>query len=177
MTLSVIERNTSNIEMTEDGTPIIHESREDQQRRLQSERIDTIRDRISDSNYDPAEVSRLIAVEIAHVASKLTSTDLGSGPMATMQLKAFTEQVRALRELGKQLSDADVLSKKDVLNFDGPKFQYVLEIIVNTFVHAMKEAGTPEDMRTSIMKHFRDRMQMSENTIRKETAKIDSNKR
>jgi hypothetical protein len=101
---------------------------------------------------------------------------VGDGPIDNIRLKVFEQQLRALRELGKQLTDADLLSKKDVLNFDGPKFQFVLGVIVDSFVQAMKEAGVPEDMRTSIMKHYRDRMQMNENTIRKETARIDSNK-
>jgi hypothetical protein len=169
-----MQDDSSSIEMKEDGSVIVHESSAERERRMRWERIDGIRGKISDPNSDPADISRAIAVEIAVVAGNMVAID--GAMMSAPQLKAFSEQVRALRELGKQLSDADVLSKKDVLNFDGPKFQYVLEIIVNTFVQAMKEAGTPEDMRTSIMKHYRDRMQMNENQIRKETARIDSNK-
>ena len=171
---ATMNENTSDIEMNEDGSVNPHESKADKDRRIRRERIDSIRDKIADPNYDPSEISRDIAVEIAWVAGNMVSNEGGlQGPAV---LKAYEQQVKALRELGRQLTDADILSKKDVLNFDGPKFQFVAEIWVNTFVQAMKEAGTPEDMRNSIMKHFRDRMQMSENQIRRETAKIDSTK-
>ena len=96
--------------------------------------------------------------------------------LTTPELRAYSEQVKALRELGKQLNDADVLSKKDVLNFEGAKFAFVLETIVNMFVSAMKEAGTPEDLRTSIMKHYRDTMTLNEAKIRRDTMTIESKK-
>jgi hypothetical protein len=170
-----MSKSTSNIEINEDGTVTVLESEREKERRVKKERLETIREKITDINYDPAEASRLIAVEMARVAEDLSDI-LGDGPMDNLKLKIYEQQLKALRELGRQLNDADTLSKKDVLNFDGPKFQYVLEIIVENFIKAMKEAGTPEDLRTSIMKHYRDRMQENENIIRKETARIDSNK-
>lgn len=168
-------KNTSGMEIDEDGNVIVYESEKDKERRYRKERLENIRVRITDTNYDPAEASRLIAIEMARVAEDLSEI-VGDGTMDTLKLKVYEQQLRALRELGKQLTDADTLSKKDVLNFDGPKFQYVLGVIVDNFVQALKEAGVPEDMRASIMKHYRDRMQMSEQNIRKETARIDSNK-
>jgi hypothetical protein len=167
--------NTSGMEIDENGNVVVFESARDKERRVRRERLEVIRERISDVNYDPAEASRLIAVEIASVAEDLNDC-LGGGPLDSLRLKVYDQQLKALRELGKQLTDADFLSKKDVLNFDGPKFQFVLETIVDNFKVAMKEAGVPEDLRTSIMKHYRDRMQTSEVTIRKETARIDSSK-
>lgn len=137
-------------------------------------KLDLILDKINDANYDPAEVSRMIAVEIATVAREMTNADETTFGEA-LKLKGYSEQVKALRELGKQLTDADILSKKDVLNFDGPKFQWVLGVIVDLFVKSMKEAGVQEDMRASIMKHYRDLMGTQENTIRREVQKIDSN--
>jgi hypothetical protein len=168
-------KNTSGMEIDDDGNVIVYESERDKERKFRKERLENIRERITDTNYDPAEASRLIAIEIARVAEDLSDC-WGDGPVDSIRLKVYEQQLRSLRELGKQLTDADLLSKKDVLNFDGPKFQFVLGVIVDSFVQAMKEAGVPEDMRTSIMKHYRDRMQTNENTIRKETARIDSNK-
>lgn len=175
MSVEDILEDTSSIEMKEDGTVVVHESSAERERRTRWERINGIREKISDPNSDPADISRAIAVEIAVVAGNMVAVD--GGMMSAPQLKAFTEQVRALRELGKQLTDADVLSKKDVLNFDGPKFAFVLEIIVNMFSKAMKDAGLPEDMRTSVMKHYRDEMQMSEARIRKDTQAVGEGKR
>ncbi len=162
--------NTSGFEVDDDGNVITHESADEIDRRIRRERIDSIRDKISDSNSDPAEISRAIAVEIAVVAGNLVSSD--GSIMVTSQLKAFSEQVKALRELGKQLSDTEMLSNRDSLNFDGAKFAFVLEFIVNAFSQSMKEAGAPEDMRTSIMKHYRDKMQMAEPGLRRDTQKL-----
>jgi hypothetical protein len=167
--------DTSSIEMEDDGSVIVHESSAERERRTRWERINGIREKISDPNSDPADISRAIAVEIAVVAGNMVAID--GTMMSAPQLKAFSEQVRALRELGKQLSDTEVLSNKDSLNFDGPRFAFVLETIVNMFVKAMKEAGLPEDMRTSVMRHYRDEMQMSEAKIRQDTQKIGDIKR
>jgi hypothetical protein len=166
--------NTSNIEVNEDGSLTVHESEREKTRRVRRQHLEHIRESITNPNYDPAEASRLIAVEIARVTEDLS--DCATDGFDSVKLKVYEQQLKALRELGKQLTDADLLSKKDILNFDGPKFQYVLGVIVDGFTKAMKEAGVLEDLRTSIMKHYRDHMQMIENTIRKETARIDSNK-
>lgn len=165
-------KNTSGMEIDDAGNVTIYESERDKERRVTRRRIEEIKERISNPSYDPAEISRMIAVEIAVVAGKLTDIDVEMGALGTTKLKAYTEQIKALRELGKQLTDADVLSKKDILNFDGPKFIFVLGIIVDSFVKAMKEAGISEDLRTSVMKHYRDEMQINEEKIRKETAKV-----
>lgn len=157
------------IEMTEDGKvkrkPKEHAS---------DTKLDLIRDRISDANFDPAEVSRWIAIEIARVAQEMVSG--GNDPSQAWKLKAYSEQIKALRELGKQLNDSDLLNKKDSLNFDGPKFSFVLGEIVELFKTAMKDAGIGEDMRVSVMKQYRDLMSQNEVAIRRETQKIDSNK-
>ena len=169
-------KNTSNIEVNEDGTVTVFDSPRDKERRFRKERLEIIREKITDENYDPAEASRLIAVEMARVTEDLSDC-FGDGPMDSLKLKIYDSQLKALRELGKQLNEADTLSKKDILNFDGPKFSFVLGVIVDSFVEAMKEAGLQEDLRNSVMKHYRDRMQVNEAVIRKDTAKIDSNKK
>ena len=163
-------RNTSGMEIDDDGNVIVYESEKEKERRYRKERLEHIRESITDENYDPSAASRLIAIEIARVAEDLGDC-MGDGPMDTIKLKIYEQQLRALRELGRQLTDADTLSKKDVLNFDGKKFAYVLGVIVDNFLSSLKEAGVPEDLRASIMKHYRDKMQMSEDRIRKETAK------
>ena len=165
-------KNTSGMEIDEDGTVIVYESEREKERRFRKERLENVRKCITDVGYDPAEASRLIAIEIARVAEDLGDCEVGDA----VKLKIYEQQLKALRELGRQLTDADTLSKKDVLNFDGPKFAFVLGIIINNFVKAMTEAGVPEDLRASIMKHYRDQMQIDEVTIRKETAQINKSK-
>lgn len=164
-------RNTSNIEVNDDGSIIVLESEREKDRRIRREHLEHIREGITNPNYDPAEASRLIAVEIARVTEDLSDC-FGDGPMDTTRLKVLEAQLKALRELGKQLTDADLLSKKDVLNMDGAKFIWVLGVIVDNFVQAMKEAGVQEELRMSILKHYRDKMQVNEAQIRKDIQKV-----
>jgi hypothetical protein len=162
------------MEISPDGKIAVDESSAERERRERWERIENIRKQISDPQVDPADISRAIAVEIAYVAGNMVSSEI---VMSTPMLRAFSEQVKALRELGKQLTDAELLNNRDSLNFDGDKFKYVLDVIVNMFKKSMKEAGIPEDMRTSVMKHYRDEMTMGETKIRQDTQKIGEVKR
>jgi hypothetical protein len=166
--------NTSNLEVNEDGSLTVHESEREKNRRVRRHHLEHIRESITNPNYDPAEASRLIAVEIARVTEDLS--DCATDGFDSVKLKVLEAQLKALRELGRQLTDADLLSKKDILNFDGPKFQFALEFIVDGFSKAMKESGVAEDSRTSVMKHYRDYFIVNENVLRKEIARIDSNK-
>src|SRR4051812_27400333 len=77
--------------------------------------------KVEDPNVPVAEVSRLITIEIASVLNEQASNF--EDPTSQFKQKAYNDMVKSLRELGKQLSETDVLSKKDVLNWEGPKFQ------------------------------------------------------
>jgi len=138
-------------------------------------RFDALCAGIGDPKSDPAELSRLIASEIAGVTKNLLSRRFTAED--AYLLRGFAEQVKALRELGKQLVDTEVWSRKEILNFDGEKFQFVLQEIVALFVAAMKEAGVLEDLRVSIMKHYKDLMAMNEPRVRRETEKLGNKKR
>jgi hypothetical protein len=101
-------------------------------------------------------------------------SDALEDPSENFKIKPYTDAIKSLRELGRQLTETEVLSKKDVLSFDGPKFKYVFVEIVSIFRSAMKEAGTEEAQANSIMKHFRDLFAGKEVELRRETEKIDS---
>ncbi len=133
-------------------------------------RVDAIRAKIVDPESHPADLGRLIASEIATVAMNMRSAD-------PHIVKAFAAQVKALRTLSKQLMTPEVWSKKDIVNFDGEKFKFVLSKIEALFVDAMEEGGMPEDQRTSVMKHYRDLVAVEEPRIRRETKELGSKKR
>jgi len=131
--------------------------------------------KIDDPNYSVFEVARLIAVEMATISLLMASIDYD--PAMQWKFKAYEMQIKCLTALGKQLNDADVLSRKDILNFDGPKFTYVLGEIIALFKQSMKDAAVEESLLTSVMKHYRDLMVANEATIRRETERIDSGKK
>ena len=129
-----------------------------------------ILDMINDPNKPVAEINRVIAGEIAAATGDITTLSQASG----YKLKFLTERVRSLRELSKTLSEVEVLSKKDILNFDGPKFQFVFQEIISCIRKAAKDTGFLDDQINALLRSFRDTIAQREPELRKQTEKVDS---
>jgi hypothetical protein len=127
---------------------------------------------IDDPTGDVSVITRLIAREIAIVNEQLSQVQVD--PNQTWRLRPLVEQIKALRELSKTLQEGDALSKKDVLNFDGPKFQYVLREITVVLKKSVKEAGMGDDTVIAVLKAFRSLMATRESDLRTEVNRLDS---
>jgi hypothetical protein len=138
--------------------------------RMATARMQEILEMIEDPNKPVGEIHRFIAGEIAAVTGSISCLEQVSG----YKLKFMTEQVKALRELSKTLSEAELMSNKDSLNFDGPKFQYVFQELMGAFRKAAKDTGLTEDQINSLLRNFRDVMAQKEPELRKQTEKVDS---
>lgn len=125
---------------------------------------------IEDPEKPVSEINRIIAGEIAICTGSISTLEQANG----YKLKFLTENVKALRELSKTLSESEVLSKKDVLNFDGPKFHFVFQELLGYFRKAAKDTGMTEDQINSLLRNFRDQMAQKEPELRKQTEKVDS---
>lgn len=112
---------------------------------------------------DLERITRLISIEIAYALTN---------PKAEYNSRLIQERVKALRELAKTLQEGDTLSKKDFLNFDGPKFKYVLQELVLLFKGSLKSAGLPEETQNHVLRVFRDHLSHREGDLRSETAKV-----
>jgi hypothetical protein len=95
-------------------------------------------------------------------------------PSLQFKMKSYDLQVKSLREVAKSINETDVLSKRDILNFDGEKFQFVFREIIEMFKKSLKDAGVNESLTVNIMKHFGDIMRMKEADLRRDTQKIES---
>lgn len=135
-----------------------------------SARMTDILDMIEDPNRAVSEINRVIAGEIASATGDISTLSQASG----YKLKFLTERIKALRELSKTLSESEILSKKDILNFDGPKFQYVFQEIIAIFRKSAKDSGLTEDQINSMLRNFRDLMANREPELRKATERVDS---
>ena len=138
--------------------------------------MDLINTKMANPESDPAEICRLIASEVGNVTRELSAMRNNPNEWRA-KYKTHSEIIKNLRETGRQLMDSEMLSKKDVLRFDGEKFKFVLSRFIELFVKAMKEAGIMEDQRSSIMHHYRDLVALAEPTIRRDTEKIESSLR
>jgi hypothetical protein len=141
--------------------------------------LPAILEKIHDPNYPLAEVNRLIAIEIAFVTQEMSrlrgDVERGNHTETFLQ-KSYEQQVKALQALEKSLTSTDILSHRDILNFDGPKFTWLFGEIVNSFKKACQDAlgKDGESMVQSIMKHWRDETAMCEAEWRSGVEKIDS---
>ena len=129
-------------------------------------------EKLSSSDFQAIEVHRLIAVEIALVTRGMG--DRKDNSDAATVLKEGAARVKALRALAGAVEKVDPLTKRDVLNFDGPKFQFVFDELLSYYDQAVKETlGKPgEAMAQQIIKNFRDIIARKEADLRRMTAKI-----
>lgn len=125
---------------------------------------------IEDPLIPVSDINRILAGEIAAVTSEMADLTMSNA----YRLNILKEQVRALRELAKTLTENEVLSKKDILNFDGPKFQFVFQEITSNFKKAMKDSGLQEAQTNEVLRNFRDIMAGSEVELRKMTERVES---
>jgi seryl-tRNA synthetase len=135
------------------------------------DKFDEILKKLEDPNTPIVEVSRLITIELGKIAKDAVRQ--GKDPGDAWKQKAWETQVKVLTALAKQCNDTDILSKKDALNFDGPRFKFVLTEICNLFKKTLEEAELDGTMVKNIMLQFADAMAMAEPSIRRESEKID----
>jgi ribosome-binding ATPase YchF (GTP1/OBG family) len=135
-------------------------------------RIQGILEMIEDPEMALSEINKKIAMEIAYISADMAES--ASDSLKAFRVKALSEQVKALRELAKTLTEAEQLSKRDILNFDGPKFQFVLSEIVKLFKKALIQANLTESQSNDVLKLFRDLLALYEPVLRKETDRISS---
>ncbi len=78
---------------------------------------------LEDPHSDPSEVARLITLEIGIVTEDLVR--LRNDPTMAWRLKADAEAIKSLGEVRHSLMDSEVLSRKEILNLDGEKAQFL----------------------------------------------------
>ena len=137
-------------------------------------RISHILEMIDNPEESLIEINRQIAIEIAHISSEISRCAVE--PALSYRIRSLEIQIKALRELSKTLMESETLSKRDTLNFDGPKFTYVLSEIIKLFKKAMQQNQLGEDQINGVLRIYRDLLAVYEPSLRKETERQTSNK-
>jgi hypothetical protein len=136
-------------------------------------RLDDIIQMINDPDTPLAPIKRMIAVELAKTSRLMIKFGNEVSLLEGLKIKALEAQVKALRELGKELMESDVLSKKDFLNFDGPKLAFVLEEFRQGAQDTLKKIGIDDGTTQQFLRHWRDMMLEREPKIRRATEKLE----
>ena len=161
------------IRLTEDGD--VSTEREASERDRES-KLDHIVELINDPDTPPGPIKRLIAAELATVSRLMIKYGNDVSILEGLKIKALETEVKALRELGKELMEADVIGKKDFLNIDGKKFRYAIDEFREGAKEAMREAKLDDSTINSILNHWRDIMQSKDTDIRRAIDKMDTAK-
>ena len=132
--------------------------------------------KLGSPNFPAAEIHRLIALENALVTRRMG--ERRDNLDATTVVKDATAQVKVLRALAKAVKEADRLANRDVLNFDGKKFQFVFDELLLYYEESAKEAlgSRSDEIVQRVMKSFRDKIGMKEADLRRKTEKIGTEK-
>jgi hypothetical protein len=136
-------------------------------------KLGEVRRLIADETTPPHKIKRLIAEEMAAISMLMIKYGNDVNIIEGMKVKVYETQIKSLRELGKEIMEADTLSHKDFLNMDGKKFKFVMGKWMDGFKEAMKSAKLDETTSNSILNHFRDIMSASEEEVRREVEKLD----
>jgi len=137
-----------------------------------------IKTMIEEQNADVSFITKLIALELACTTEELqdlkNDESLKYSPQTmNMRMRPITERIKALRELARTLTESDALSKRDVLNFDGPKFQYAVRALLGFFSDAITTAGYDASARNAILKSFRTISGQREEALRRDIERLD----
>lgn len=133
--------------------------------------IERIYTMIADPDTPLADTMRYIALEMALVMKKMTG-ERDPLERGMVSMRDLNDQIKAYRELQKTLTESDALSKRDILNMDGPKFKFVFKALIRLFQDAMKEARVDEDLAENVMMQFGDKLKTNDESLRRELNKI-----
>ena len=127
---------------------------------------------IEDPDSDPVAVMRLITVATVAVAMEVQVQPYDPA-VGWPWGRHYNAILKALRQLRRSIMDTQFLNNKDTLNFDGPKFTYVLGQVVDLFATAMKDLGVPEEVRNNVMRQYHDLYKVEEPELRRKVRKIE----
>ena len=122
---------------------------------------------VSDPNSSAAETLRLITFEIVRLVAL-------SNPLLNPNFESHNDEIKALRLLARIVKETGMRSKADVLNFDKPKFKYVLAQTVSMLEEATHQVlGDKGRAKTEmIMKRFEDILAEKQQDLRRSTEEI-----
>jgi len=123
-----------------------------------------VRTKLEDPQFEAAELLRIITVEIATVATTMRS--LGFTRKEEHIRSCLAKQMEVLRQVAREVMN------EEVINFDGPKFKFMMDRVFSVFRKAMQAAGVDEGQRSNIMRHLRDLMGENKAQLRRETAAL-----
>lgn len=123
-------------------------------------------------DFETKEILRAILGQMMLIIIDMKAHE--NDPNAAFYKRGCLADFKALQALIKQVERIDHLCQCDVLDFDGPKFQYVFRQLADYFKQAvLKALGTDSEGKVQrIMMELRDIVAMKDEELRRNTEKI-----
>jgi hypothetical protein len=126
---------------------------------------------VEDRNVRPAELVRLILMEMSLVCHELQT--LSGHSSLEFKLKPLLAEVHALRTLAETTRHMTELAvQTDAADPDGPKVLYLLDTLSEIFKQSILDAGYTEHDCISIYKFFRASFALQESEIRRKMKEV-----
>ena len=132
-----------------------------------------IQELLKDPKFSVTEILRLISLEIVRVIQMIEEQRIR--PSKRFKLSFCSTEIRILRALAASAQLAyRYREREDVLDLDGPKFDFVFKRILANFKEALGKALGPnsEALTNNVLRQLRDLMAMEEPEIRRELKKM-----
>lgn len=111
--------------------------------------LPTIQEKLGEQNYSASEVQRLITAELVRLCLEIEAHQWN--PKAGRVVRTFRTQFQALRALADSVRRTEALRKKaDQIDFDGAKFQYVLDELLKCFDEVIQKTLGRNDAVTAM---------------------------
>lgn len=125
---------------------------------------------LSDPDADLGEAGRLIALEMMKLLDSIQNPS--ANPLRQHTAREASDLIKSYREIQRTLNEAETAKKKDSLNLDGPKFEFVFTKIVGFFKQALKDAGVDDSLAENALLQFGDLIKQNADGLQKELNKI-----
>jgi hypothetical protein len=124
----------------------------------------------SNPDFQRAEFVRLILGEMSSACHELSLATRHSS--LQFKVKPLTAEIRALRTLAETAHDLpELATQDDVLNIDGPKFDYVMGTVIRAFKESMIQADCGVLVRQTVLRFFSNNWAKTESEIRRNLEK------
>lgn len=136
------------------------------------EAIDRILAMLGDPEATPEDINKEVALETFRVQRMLVEMSGRTTESDKQKFRQIRERAKNLKDAQKLVSDMAAQSRRDVLDFESPKFQYFFDEFMKLIKQAGQEAGIDQITMKTMWKNLTDLVAKNQERIEREAARI-----
>jgi hypothetical protein len=129
-----------------------------------------------DPHSSPQEVLRSVHEEVVTLLMKMR--ECGADPFRTEEHTKYYAQVKGLLAAADTYLRGQLRNDRDEINFDGPKFQFFFNVVVESMERATRQAlgKNGAEQSKKVMNTFLERYRENEADLRRRVQEMDTRK-